>query len=54
MILICVKQHLSNIEAQFMKKVGNAEAEWKKSVAYKKSCFSLERKTQVITFDIRT
>ena len=33
MILICFKQHLSNI---LSKKLSNTEAELKKSVAYKK------------------
>ena len=38
MMLICIKQQLSNIEAQFMKKLSNTEAGLKKSVAYKKVC----------------
>ena len=33
---LCNKQHLSNIEAQFIKKLSNAEAELKKSIAHKK------------------
>ena len=37
MLLICIKQHPSNIEAQFMKKLSNTETELKESVAYKKS-----------------
>ena len=36
MMLICTKQHLNNIEAQFMRKLSNTEFELKKSVAYKK------------------
>ena len=35
-MLVCIKQHLSNIEAQFMVKLSNTEAELKKSVVYKK------------------
>ena len=27
MMLICIKQHLSNIEVQFIKKLSNTEAE---------------------------
>ena len=34
--ITCNTQHLSNIEAEFMKKVGNTEAELKKCVAYAK------------------
>ena len=37
-ILICIKQHLSNIKAEFMEKLSNTEAELKKSIAYKKAC----------------
>ena len=36
MMVKCIKQYLSNIEAQFMKKLSNTDAELKKSVAYKK------------------
>ena len=36
MMFICTKQHLSNIESQFIKKITNTEAELKKSIAYKK------------------
>ena len=38
MMLLCIKQHLF----QFIKKLGNTEAELKKRVAYKKVC-SLDR-----------
>ena len=34
--ITCNTQHLSNIEAEFMKNVGNTEAELKKCVAYTK------------------
>ena len=37
-MLLCIKQHLF----QFIKKLGNTEAELKKRVAYKKVC-SLDR-----------
>ena len=37
MMLVSIKQHLSNIKAQFMKKLNNTEAELKKSVAFKKT-----------------
>ena len=33
---LCNQQHLSNIEAQFIKKLSNAEAELKKSIVHKK------------------
>ena len=36
MMVICIKQYLSLFEAQFIKKLSNTEAEFKKSVAYKK------------------
>ena len=39
MMVICIKQHLSNFEVQFMKKLSNTEAQLKKSVAYKKSVY---------------
>ena len=35
MMLLFIKQHLSNIETQFMRKLSNTGAELKKSVAYK-------------------
>ena len=35
-ISLCNKQHLSNIKAQFIKRLSKTEAELKKSVAYKK------------------
>ena len=40
MMLISIKQHLSNIEAHFIKTFSNTEAQLKKkkSVAYKKEC----------------
>ena len=38
-MVICIKQHLSNFEVQFMKKLSNTEAQLKKSVAYKKSVY---------------
>ena len=41
MTLTCAKQHLSNIEIQIVKKLSSAEAELKKSIAYKKSCIKL-------------
>ena len=37
---LCNKQHLSNLEAQVIKKVSSTEAESKKCVAYKKACNS--------------
>ena len=39
-MVIYTKQHLSNTEAQFMKKLSNTEAEFKINVAYiKKSVY---------------
>ena len=35
MMLICIKQHLSNICGSIHEKLSNTEADWKKSVAYK-------------------
>ena len=43
MMLMCIKQCLNNIEAQFMIKLSNTEAEFKKSVAYKKACIMIMR-----------
>ena len=40
MKLLCIKQHISSFEAQFMKKWSNTEAELKISVAYKKKRLS--------------
>ena len=40
MMLKYIKQHVRNIEAQFMEKLSNTEAELKKSVVYKKACIS--------------
>ena len=37
-MLICIKQHLSNIWSSIIKKLSNAEDELKKNVAYKKTC----------------
>ena len=37
MMVICNKQHLSNVEAQFMQKLTNGEAELKKALLIKKS-----------------
>ena len=34
-MVICIKKHL-RFEAEFVKKLSNAEAEFKRSVAYKK------------------
>ena len=39
-MLICIKQHLSNI-AQFIKKLSNTEADLKKSVSYMKKSVSV-------------
>ena len=36
MILISIKQHLSNVWILFLEKLSNTEAELKKSVTYKK------------------
>ena len=36
MMFICIKQHLSNIEAHFMRELSNTETELKKNVVYKK------------------
>ena len=36
MMLICIKQHLSNIEAHFMRELSNTEIDLKENVAYKK------------------
>ena len=38
MMLICIKQHLSKFEAQFMKKLSNNEVELKKALLIKKVC----------------
>ena len=37
-MLICIKQHLSNIWSSIIKKLSNTEDELKKNVAYKKTC----------------
>ena len=37
MMTVCIKQYLSNFEAQLMKKLSNTETELKKSAACKKS-----------------
>ena len=37
MMLICIKQHLSNLSISIQEMLSNAEAELKKSLAYKKS-----------------
>ena len=42
MMLICIKQHLSNIWSSIHEKLSNTEAELKKSVAYKKKRAYLE------------
>ena len=40
MMVVCIKQHLSNIWISIdKKKLSNIEAELKKSVAYKKSVY---------------
>ena len=37
MVVTCIKQYLSNLfEAQFMKKLSNTEASWKKALPIKK------------------
>ena len=43
-MLICIKQHLSNTEAQFMKKISNTEVELKKAFAYKKSMWLIAKR----------
>ena len=42
MILICIRQHLSNIWRLIHEKLSNTETELKKSVAYKKSGNTLD------------
>ena len=37
-MLICIKQHLSNIWSSIHEKLRTTEAELKKSVAYEKAC----------------
>ena len=37
-MIICIKQHLSNIWSSIHENLSNTEAELKKSVAYKKKC----------------
>ena len=44
MLMICIKQHLSNI----MKKLSNTEADFKKSVAYKKSVYFIFISSEII------
>ena len=41
-MLICIKQHLSNIWSSIQEKLRNTEAELKKSDAYKKGCTILK------------
>ena len=36
MMVVCIKQHLSKFEAQFMKTLNNTEAELKKALLIKK------------------
>ena len=43
-LMICIKQHLSNI----MKKLSNTEADFKKSVAYKKSVYFIFISSEII------
>ena len=40
MMVICVKQHLSNIWSSFIKKLSNTETGLKKGVTYEKACIS--------------
>ena len=37
MMLKCIKEHLATLEAQFLKKLSNAEAKFRKGIGYKKS-----------------
>ena len=50
MMVICIKQHLSKFEAQFLKKISNTEVELKKSVAYEKACISGTKKVSIHRF----
>ena len=38
MMLICIKQHLSNIWSSSHEKVKNSEVKLKKGITYKKKC----------------
>ena len=38
MMLICIKQHISNIWSSIHEKLNNTEAGLKKGIAYKKKC----------------
>ena len=38
MMVICIAQHLSNIQSSIHEKLSNTDAQLKKSVAYKKVC----------------
>ena len=38
-MVICIKQHLSKFEAQFMKKLSKTEAELKKALLIKKNVY---------------
>ena len=47
MMLLSIKQHLSNIEAQFIKKLSNTEVELKKALLVKKSVYNNKQPTQL-------
>ena len=44
MMIVCIKQHLSKFEAQFMKTLNNTEAELKKALLIKKRVNPRRRK----------
>ena len=47
MMLLSIKQHLSIIEAQFIKKLSSAEVELKKALLVKKSVYNNKQPTQL-------
>ena len=49
-MLICIKQHLSNICSSIHLKLNNTEAELKKSVAYKKNNLGQEGPQKILKF----
>ena len=46
MMLLSLKQHLNNTEAQFIKKLSNTEVELKKALLVKKSVYNNKQPTQ--------
>ena len=50
MMLICIKQHLTPFEAQFMRTLSNTEAELKKPLLIKNECIRKLQTNPNLTF----